>query len=254
MKLRAIAINTFREAVRNKIFYMLIVFGIVFALSSRLVGLLTLGDATKVMKNVGLASINFFSVLIAIFTGTNLIYKEIDKKTIYNIISKPITRSNFIIGKFLGLAYTLLVALVSMAVVFFLFLLISTGEFDWRILIYFGLLYLELLIIISISLVFSSFSTPILSSIFTVIVYLVGHVLWTFNEFKYKLVEPVARIVAHIFYYILPNLEKFNLRDQIVMNTGIDMNAVFISIVYGIFYIASLLILAILIFNRREFK
>lgn len=254
MKLGAIASNTFKEAVRNKIFYMLILFGIIFALSSRLVGLLTLGDASKVLKNAGLASINFFSVLIAIFTGTNLIYKEIDKKTIYNIISKPITRSIFIIGKFLGLAYTLLVALVSMAAVFFLFLFISTGEFDWRILLYFGLLYLELLIITSISLVFSSFSTPILSSIFTVIVYLVGHVLWTFNEFKYKLVEPVSRIVAHFFYYILPNLEKFNLRDQIVMSMEIDMNAVFVSIIYGIFYIAALLILAILIFNRREFK
>jgi ABC-type transport system involved in multi-copper enzyme maturation permease subunit len=254
MKLGAIAINTFKEAARNKIFYMLIVFGIVFALSSRLAGLLTLGDVSKVLKNVGLASINFFSVLIAIFTGTNLIYKEIDKKTIYNIISKPITRSNFIIGKFLGLAYTLLVALVSMAAVFFLFLFISTGEFDWRILIYFGLLYLELLIITTISLVFSSFSTPILSSIFTVIVYLMGHVLWTFNEFKYKLVEPVSRIIAHAFYYMLPNLEKFNLRDQIVINMEIDMNTVFISIIYGIFYIVALLILAILIFNRREFK
>jgi ABC-type transport system involved in multi-copper enzyme maturation permease subunit len=254
MKLGAIAINTFKEAARNKIFYLLIAFGIIFALSSRLVGLITLGDATKVLKNVGLASINFFSVLIAIFTGTNLIYKEIDKKTIYNIISKPITRSNFIIGKFLGLAYTLLVALASMAVVFFIFLFISTGEFDWRILIYFGLLYLELLIITSISLVFSSFSTPILSSIFTVIVYLVGHVLWTFNEFKHKLVEPVTRVFAHFFYYILPNLEKFNLRDQIVVNAEIDMNTVFISIIYGIFYIAALLILAIFIFNRREFK
>jgi ABC-type transport system involved in multi-copper enzyme maturation permease subunit len=254
MKLRAIAVNTFREAVRNKIYYLLVVFGILFALSSRLVGLLTLGDVSKVLKNVGLASINFFCVLIAIFTGTNLIYKEIDKKTIYNIISKPITRSNFIIGKFLGLAYTLLIALVSMASVFFLFLFISTGEFDWRILIYFGFLYLELLIITSISLVFSSFSTPILSSIFTVIVYLVGHVLWTFNEFEHKLVEPVSRFIAHFFYYILPNLEKFNLRDQIVINMKIESHVVFLSLVYGILYIAALLLLAIMIFNRREFK
>jgi len=254
MKLWAIAVNTFKEAVRNKIFYLLLVFGIVFALSSRLVGLLTLGDATKVLKNVGLASINFFSVLIAIFTGINLIYKELDKKTIYNILSKPISRSDFIIGKFLGLAYTLLVALVSMGTVFFLFLFISTGEFDWRILIYFGLLYLELLIITSISLVFSSFSTPILSSIFTIIIYLVGHVLWTFNEFKHKLVEPVLKVIVHFFYYILPNLEKFNLRDQIVMNMEIDMKIVFVSVIYGILYIAALLILAILIFNKREFK
>ncbi|MCK4835039.1 MAG: ABC transporter permease subunit [Candidatus Aminicenantes bacterium] len=254
MKLRAIAINTFKEAVRNKIYYLLIAFGIVFAFSSRLVSLLTLGDQVRVLKNVGLASINFFSVLIAIFTGINLIYKEIDKKTILNIMSKPISRRDFILGKFLGLSYTLLVALVSMATVFLLFLLISTGDIDWNILVYFCLLYFELLIIISISLVFSSFSTPILSSIFTINLYLIGHVLWTFNEFKTRLVEPITRIIIYLIYYILPNLEKFNLRDQIVSNEKINPMIVLTSILYALVYIAAMLTLAILIFNKREFK
>ena len=163
-KLKAIALNTFKEAVRNKIFYLLIAFGVFFAMSSKLISLLTIGNETKVLKDVGLASIHFFSVLIAIFTGINLVYKEIEKKTIYNILSKPISRSSFIIGKFFGLAFTLLVALVSMAVIFFFFLFISTGELDTRVLIFFFLLYMELLIITAISLLFSSFSTPILST------------------------------------------------------------------------------------------
>jgi ABC-type transport system involved in multi-copper enzyme maturation permease subunit len=254
MKLNAIAINTFKEAARNKIFYLLIVFGIVFAFASKLASLLTLGDQTGVMKNVGLASINFFCVLIAIFTGINLVYKEIDKKTIFNILSKPISRTNFIIGKFFGLALTILVALVSMAAVFFLFIFFTTGTFDWRMLVYFAFLYLELLIIISISLVFSSFSTPILSSIFTVILYLIGHVLWTFNEFKYKLVEPATRVLAYLLYYLLPNFEKFNIREQIVMNMKIETKLVFYSFTYAILYILAMLSLAILIFRKREFK
>jgi ABC-type transport system involved in multi-copper enzyme maturation permease subunit len=254
MKLNAIAINTFKEASRNKIFYLLIVFGIVFAFASKLASLLTLGDQTGVMKNVGLASINFFCVLIAIFTGINLVYKEIDKKTIFNILSKPISRTNFIIGKFFGLALTILVALVSMAAVFFLFIFFTTGTFDWRMLVYFAFLYLELLIIISIALVFSSFSTPILSSIFTVILYLIGHVLWTFNEFKYKLVEPATRVLAYLLYYLLPNFEKFNIREQIVMNMKIETKLVFYSFTYAILYILAMLSLAILIFRKREFK
>lgn len=254
MKVLAIANNTFKEAVRNKIFYLLLVFAIVFAFSSKLISLLTVGDSVRVIKNFGLASINFFSVLIAIFTGINLIFKEIDKKTIYNILSKPVSRTNFIIGKFLGLAYTLLVALVSMAVIFFLFLFVTSGEWDLRILIYFLLLYFELLIITAFSLLFSSFTTPILSSIFTIILYLIGHVLWTFNEFKHKLVEPITKFISHLFYYILPNLEKFNIKNQLVINSEIKGVFIYTSILYAILYIAALLILTILIFQKRDFQ
>jgi ABC-type transport system involved in multi-copper enzyme maturation permease subunit len=254
MKLKAIAINTFKEAVRNKIFYLLIVFGILSALSSKIVSLLTIGDMVKVLKDVGLAAINFFSVLIAVFTGINLVYKEIEKKTIYNIVSKPISRSTFIIGKFFGLAYTLLVALVSMALIFFFFLYISVGEFDARILVYFALLYMELLIITAISLLFSSFSTPILSSIFTISLYLIGHVLWTFNLFTMHLKTPFEKMAAYFFYYILPNLDKYNLKHVVVMKTEIDYYQVLNAGLYAVVYITAVLILAILIFKKREFQ
>jgi ABC-type transport system involved in multi-copper enzyme maturation permease subunit len=254
MKIKAIALNTFKEAVRNKVYYLLIVIGILFALSSYVMSLLTIGDKVKVLQDIGLASINFFCVLIAIFTGINLVFKEIDKKTIYNIVSKPISRSHFILGKFFGLSFTLLVALLSMALIFFLFLLISIGEFDTKILLYFILLYFELLIISSISILFSSFSTPILSSIFTISLYLIGHITWTFNEFKHNLTEPVQKFIAYSFYYIIPNLEKLNIKNSIVLKTPINTGAFFDSILYAICYIAAVLILAALIFNRKEFK
>ncbi len=120
--IKGIAVNTFRESARNKMFYLLVFFGILFALSSKLVSFLTLGDAMKVLKDTGLAAINFFCVLIAIFTGINLVYKEIEKKTVFNILSKPVSRDEFIIGKFLGLALTMLTALGAMAVIFFAFI------------------------------------------------------------------------------------------------------------------------------------
>ena len=121
--------------------------------------MLTVGDRIKVIKDVGLAAIHFFSVLIAVFTGINLVFKEIDKKTIYNILSKPISRSSFILGKFFGLSFTLLISLGSMAIVFYLYLFIVTGRFELRILLCFFLLYLELLVITALTLVFSAFST-----------------------------------------------------------------------------------------------
>jgi ABC-type transport system involved in multi-copper enzyme maturation permease subunit len=254
MNIRGIAINTFRESARNKMFYLLVFFGILFALSSKLISFLTLGDAMRVLKDTGLAAINFFCVLIAIFTGINLVYKEIEKKTVYNILSKPVTREEFIIGKFLGLALTMLTALASMAVIFFLFIALSGGGLDVKIALYFFMLLLELLIIVAISLLFSSFTTPILSFIFTVSLYLIGHIMWTFNEFKMVLKIPAWKAFTHVLYYLLPNLDKFNIKNEVVMNTALNPWTILYSVIYALAYILALLAVTILIFRKREFQ
>ncbi len=252
--IRGIAVNTFRESARNKMFYLLVFFGILFALSSKLASFLTLGDAMKVLKDTGLAAINFFCVLIAIFTGINLVYKEIEKKTVFSILSKPVTRDEFIAGKFLGLALTMLTALGAMAVIFFAFVAVSGGGFDLGILLYFFMLYLELLIIVAVSLLFSSFTTPILSFIFTVSLYLIGHVMWTYNEFKDYLAIPLWRALTQALYYLLPNLDKFNIKNEVVLGTAIDPWSVLFSVLYAMAYVLALLALTVLIFRRREFQ
>lgn len=246
--------NTFREAVRNKIFYLLIAVGIFFALSSELIGLLTVGDRSKVILDVGLASINFFSVLIAIFTGINLVFKEIDKKTVYFVLTKPVSRSQFILGKFLGLALTMLGALISMVLIFLLFLKIGGVGIDYRILVYFLLLYFELLVIISLSVLFSSVSSPILASIYIICLYLIGHIVWTFQLFKDKIESVVLKPVAVFLYYILPNLEKFNIKSTIVLKSDIQWDLVGAAIGYGLTYVAAVLLFAIAVFSRKQFK
>ncbi len=252
--IRGIAVNTFRESARNKMFYLLVFFGVLFAFSSKLVSFLTLGDATKVLKDTGLAAINFFCVLIAVFTGINLVYKEVEKKTVINILSKPIRREEFILGKFLGLALTLLAALGAMAALFFAFLALSGGGFDLGILLYFFMLYLELLILIALSLLFSSFTTPILSFLFTVSLYLIGQVLWTYNEFKDYLAVPAWRFVSEIFYYALPNLHKFNIKSEVVLGQLPGLSTVLHAVLYALLYVAALLALAVLVFRSREFR
>jgi ABC-type transport system involved in multi-copper enzyme maturation permease subunit len=254
MSIRAIIQNTFKEATRNKIFYLLVVFGILFAISSKFVSMLTVGDPVRVLKDTGLAAIDFFCVLVAVFTGINLVYKEIEKKTIYNILSKPVSRDGFILGKFLGLALTVLVALASMAAVFFLFVYAASGSFDWRLLLYFLMLFLELLIVIALSLLFSSFTTPILSFIFTLSLYLIGQVLWTFNEFRPLLATPASRWLTTGLYYLLPNLEKFNIKDAMVMGTPLSPGLLLSAALYAAVYITALLLLTMAIFRRREFK
>lgn len=246
--------NTFREAVRNKIFYLLIGVGIFFALSSELIGLLTVGDRAKVIIDVGLASINFFSVLIAIFTGINLVFKEIDKKTIYFVLTKPISRSQFILGKFFGLAFTMLAALIFMVLIFLLFLKIGSVGIDYRILVYFLLLYVELLVIIALSVLFSSVSSPILASIYIICLYLIGHIVWTFQLFKDKMESVMMKLVAEFLYYILPNLEKFNIKSTIVLKSDIQWGLVGAAIGYGLTYVTAVLLLAMTVFSRKQFK
>jgi ABC-type transport system involved in multi-copper enzyme maturation permease subunit len=254
MNIKGLIFNTFKESSRNKMFYLLVFFGILFALSSKLISFLTLGDTMKVLKDTGLAAINFFCVLIAIFTGINLVYKEIEKKTIFNILSKPVTRDHFIIGKFLGLALTMLVALTAMASIFSLLVLIVGGGFDLRILLYFFMLYLELLIIVAISLLFSSFSTPILSFIFTVSLYLIGQIMWTFNEFKTLLQSRLWLKFTQGLYYILPNLDKFNIKNEVVLDLPLRSGTILFSILYAVVYIMALITVTILIFRKREFQ
>ena len=252
--IKGIAVNTFRESARNKMFYLLVFFGILFALSSKLVSFLTLGDAMKVLKDTGLAAINFFCVLIAIFTGINLIYKEIEKKTVFNILSKPVSRDEFIIGKFLGLALTMLTALGAMAVIFFAFVAFNGGGFDTKIALYFFMLFLELLIIVALSLFFSSFTTPILSFIFTVSIYLIGQIIWTYNEFKDLVTVPLWRTLTQVLYYLLPNLHKFNIKNEVVLGAAINPWSILYAVLYALAYVLALLAITILVFRRREFQ
>lgn len=254
MKIISIALNTFKESARNKIFYLLVAFGVFFILCSQFLSMLSMGDTNRVLKDVGLAAIHFITVVITIFTGINLIYKEIDKRTVYNILSKPISRDGFIVGKFLGLALTLFTALSSLMIIFLLFYWVSTGESALSLLLYFFMLYLELLVLTALSLLFSAFTTPILSFIFTLSLFLIGHIMWTYNQFKYLLKIPWQQVLVKFLYYLLPNLDKFNIKNVIVLDKPIPAAQITDSILYAVVYIAALLVLTVVIFRRKEFQ
>lgn len=249
----AIALNTYREAVRNRIFYLLVGFGFFFALSSRFISMVTVGDQARVLKDVGLGAIHFFSITLVIFTGINLIYQEIERRTLFNILSKPVSRSEFILGKFFGLALTAGLSLLAMAGVFVLFLAITTGRVEAPLLLSFLLLYEELLIITALALLFSSFTTPILSFLFTVSLTLIGRVLWTYNEFRPLLRTPLVRGLCRAIYLLLPNLDKFNIQDAVVVGRPLSTPTVLLAMGYGAVYIIALLALTLYLFRRRQF-
>lgn len=254
MKLAAIAVNTFREAIRDKILYSLLFFAILMIGFSLVLGELSLGDYTKIIKDLGLASISLFGTLIAIFVGIGLVYKEIEQRTIYTILSKPISRRGFILGKFLGLALTLAVEVAIMSTVLLLVVWSVSGELQAKLLVAIGYTYLELLLITAFAILFSAFSTPTLAAIFSISIYLIGHLTQDIYTFGGKSESAMIRHVSEALYLVLPNLENLNFKSQMVHDVGIPMEQFGFSLVYGVVYTVLVLGLASVIFERRDFR
>jgi len=253
MKITTIARNTFKEAKRDRVLYLLFFFAAICLLFSRFLALLTVGDRVKIIKDVGLASIQLFGMLMAILMGTGLVYKEIDKKTIFTLLAKPIHRVEFLLGKFLGLVLTIFIMTGLMAVIFLLILFLHTFTIEWSILLAILYIFFELCLMTAVALLFSTFTTPILASLYSLGFYLIGHLSWSLEMLIKKVKSGAGRAALQVLYTILPDLENFNFKTEVVHNLPIPTKLLGISFVYGLVYTAFILLLAMLIFRRRDF-
>jgi len=253
MKIGAIAGITFKEAKRDRILYLLFFFAAVGIVASRVLAVLTVGDRIKIIKDVGLASISIFGVLMAILIGTGLVYKEIDKKTIYTLLAKPLHRAEFILGKFLGLVLTLFVLTAAMTAIFLAIVYAHTLKVETGLLVAVVYLFLELVLITAVAILFSSFSTPILSSLFALGFYLIGHLAWGLELILKKMQPGPGRSLVRALFMVLPDLENFNFRTEVVHGLPIPPGLTLSAFFYGACYTAFILGLAVLIFRRRDF-
>jgi ABC-type transport system involved in multi-copper enzyme maturation permease subunit len=259
----AIARNTYRETVRDKVLYNLILFALIMILSSILLGKLTLGNEDKIIFDLGLSAISIFGMLIAIFIGIGLVHKELEKRTVYALLAKPVRRHELIMGKYLGLLFTLLVNVAVMTLGLELALLytshIGLGGY-LRVLPAVFLVFLSLALTTALALLFSTFSTPALSALFTLFLWIIGHFGKDLQSFGALTKSAAVGGLCHALYYILPNLSNFNFIDSrsVIRTTGIaktiDPLAVAGSTLYAILYCAAVLALSIAIFMRRDFK
>ena len=254
MRVIAIARNTFREALRDKALYVLIVFSVVLVVSTRIMSPLALGEGVKITKDVGLSAISFFGMLAIIVMGTGLVHKEIDRRTIFVILSKPVSRYEFILGKFLGMADALIAIVLLMLVTLQITLLVSTAGFDVLVLKAGFLTYIELLLMTSIAVLFSSFSTAGLSAIFTFSFYAVGHFTGDILAFAARLPSPFAQHVCQFLYYLLPDLQLFNVRGMVVHGIDVPTEHLLAATAYGLLYTLGALLLSAVVFSRRDFK
>ena len=253
MRILSIAVNTFRENLREKLLYNLLFFALLMIGSSILLSRITLGDYHRLILDLGLASINLFGVLIAIFVGIGLVSKEVDRKTIYTIVSKPIPRYEFLLGKYCGLVITLFANTVVMVVGLLIVLQVMDVPITSLVFKSLALIFLELMVITAVAVLFSTFTSATLSAIFTLAVYVIGHLSGDLKEFSKKLDE-VSQMAVNAIYYTLPNLERFNLKGHVIHHLDFGLADMALTLAYGLTYAAFLLLLASVIFQRRDFQ
>jgi ABC-type transport system involved in multi-copper enzyme maturation permease subunit len=257
MKILLIAHNTFRECVRDKILYNLVLFGVLIIVSSLILGSITIGDVTQVIINLGLSTLTVFGTLIAIFIGIQLVYKEIDKKTLYSLLAKPVHRYEFLLGKFLGLILTLAVNIAVMVLGIFasiFYLRHSIHSSDIHILLAGILILDELMLVVAIAILFSSFSTPALSALFTFALYAIGHFNTDIRVYGSTSMSFLTKALSQFLYYLLPNFGNFDIISQTAHGGFIASEVYLYSLLYGLVYSACILLFSILVFQRKNFK
>lgn len=285
-KVALIAVNTFRESIRDKILYIIFVFAAVIMLASVALGWVSIGDQLQVTQHFSLAAISFFGALIAVFSGAGMIHKEIERRTIHTILSKPVERWQFVVGKFFGLYLTLLLALLGMIAVSVLFVLYTSivtpgAGSEWAVKVHWGRYFLaagmtcaEAMVVVALAILFGSVTSPVLSAVFTFIGYLVGQVTGTLTYIFTKF-QPAEQSVASVtgehltdwvssaywlikpfsvaIYYILPDLRHFQIRNQVVFGPEVSASQVYWALIYAVAYSAAALVVAVWFFNRRRF-
>ena len=253
----SISRNTFRETVRDKVLYNLVLFVLLLTAGAIFIGELSAAQESKIIIDLGLSATLLFGTFIAIFVGVGLVYKEIERRTVYAMFAKPVGRGEFLIGKYLGLCLTLLVNVAVMGAGISLALIYVHGGWDplaLRIWPAVALIYVELMILTAVSLLFSSFSSPALAALLTFFIFIIGHFSADLKAFAASLGTKSAQWFFGALYYLLPNLSNYSFITPAGHGQTPPLSMAVGSLVYALIYIIILLAASTLIFNRRNFK
>jgi ABC-type transport system involved in multi-copper enzyme maturation permease subunit len=262
-----VAVNVFKESVRDKVLYSIIAFAILLIASSLLIGNLTAGQDIKIIKDLGLASISIFGLLIAIFIGIGLVWKEVEKRSIYTLLPKPMRRQDFLLGKYCGLVLTLVINISIMTAAFYVVLAFmkqfepanisvtaAAPATDPAMLKAVVLIVLELMLVTAIAVFFSTFSSPFLSALLTAGLWVAGHFNADLRNFGAVVRSPTLAHVTRAIYYVLPNFAAFDIKSQVVHAQAVPVSYLGVTFAYGLAYIVFVLAGAAMIFSRRDFK
>lgn len=255
----AVLLNTFRETIRDKILYALLFFAVVLIFTTLVLGEWSLHEEIRVTTDLGLAGISLFSTLLAIVLGVSLMHKEIDRKTLYPVLSKPVYRWQFLLGKYLGMALTLAVQMALLVGVFFLVLWIQGGRPTRAMGLALVLIYMEVMVVTAVALLFSSFSTPFVSGVLTLGTFVVGRNVDTLEHFLKANELNFTPWLFEASTVVFPNLYLFYPSGKVMQSQWVSVHGAFVSAsymgstaLYALAYIAVCLLASVIIFSRRD--
>jgi Cu-processing system permease protein len=254
----AVAANTFRETVRERVLYNLLVFAGLMIVSGLVLGELSIHQDTKIVKDLGLATMELFGTAIALFIGVGLVGKEIERRSLYPLLAKPLGRIEFLVGKFLGLSFTLLVNVSAMAATLYLALLLAgfrdprrVFDLDPSLLQAVLAIYLGLLVVVAAAMLFSTVTSSTLAAVFTFAVVLVGRFADVIHNMR-DVVPGAPAWLLQALYYALPNFANFDLKARVVHGNAVGVGDLFLIALYACAYCGVLLGLASAVFRRRD--
>ncbi len=253
-RILAIAQNTAREAIRDKVLYSILFFGVLVLGMSLVVEEITIGDQAKVVRSVAQGAIDLFGAVIAMFLGISLVWKELDRKTIYTVLSKPIPRWTFVVGKYLGLLATLAIEVGFLVLLYTLMMSLRQGFPAPVVFVSAGMLMVELALLTAWATLFSASSSPTTAAAFTLSVFVIGHLaddIWLFGN---QAASPGMRTAARALYWALPNFEVLSIREAAVHEGPVPWARMGPALAYGLSYTAAVLVAAVMVFERTELK
>jgi Cu-processing system permease protein len=258
---------TFRESVRDRALYGLVAFAVLLITASLFIAQLTAGQDLKIVKDLGLAAMSLIGLFIAVFIGAGLVWKEIDRRTIYSLLAKPIRRSELLVGKYAGLVLTLLANMVLMAATVYLVLAwlswaqpapvqraLEAPALDPRLLVAMLLIFVELAVVVALALFFSTFASPFSAAGFTLALFVAGQFSADLRHLPAVLDSPAAASLATALYYVLPDFTMFDVKAAVVHGHSVGRGYMALAATYGASYVVGLLLLSVIVFSRRDLK
>jgi len=252
-QLLAIATNTFKETIRDRILGVIVVFALIMIAGGLWLGSISLGQQGRMMKDFGLTAVTFFGLIVAVFVAASLVHKEVEKRTVYVLFSKPVSRAAFIAGKFIGLCGTMAIVLAGMGLFLFVVVLVVDRSPSWMILVAVLMIYVQLLAIMAVTIFFSTLSSAILASVLGICVFVAGQLSQNVLSLTRLGKNPATQAFSWVVYVVIPNLSAVDVKAGVVGEQTLAWGQIGLWTAYLLAYVVVVLALGALIFRRKEF-
>ncbi|MEZ5125663.1 MAG: ABC transporter permease subunit [Thermoleophilia bacterium] len=249
----AIAVNTFKETIRDRVLGIIVVFALIMIAGGIWLGSISLGEEGRMMKDFGLVAVTVFGLIVAVFVAAGLVHKEVEKRTVFVLFSKPVSRAAFIVGKFIGLCATMAIVMAGMAIFLFGLVWIVDGEPSWMVLLAVLMIYVQLLAVIAVTIFFSTLGSAILASVLGICVFVAGQLSHNVLELTRLGENAATQAASWIVFIIIPNFSAIDVKAGVVGESTLAWGQIGLWTAYVAAYVVVALGLASLVFQRKEF-